>query len=84
MATLTVRNIESEVLDDLEALAKAHDRSLEAEAREILRRAARGEESHQPSVAELLALVDKIAALTPDVPQTDSADILRELRDSRR
>ena len=84
MATLTVRNIESEVLDELKALAKTHDRSLEAEVRAILRREARGQDSRRPTVEELLALADGVAALTPGVPQTDSTDILRELRDGRR
>ncbi len=84
MATLTVRHIESEVLHELKALAKAHDRSLEAEVRVILRREARGENGRQPTVEELLTLVDRIAALTPSVPQTDSADILRGLRHIRR
>jgi antitoxin FitA len=80
MPVITVRDLEDDVINTLKARAREHDRSLEAEIREILRREAG---SRRVSVEELLTLVDKIAALTPDVAQTDSADILRELRDGR-
>jgi plasmid stability protein len=78
MANLTIRNVDDEVVEALKAKAKAHNRSLEAEIRQILvdqvrRPAWRG--------AELRALAEKIAAMTPDVPQTDSVELLREDRD---
>lgn len=77
MANLTIRNLDDEVVEALKARARDHHRSLEAELRQILteqvRRPWRG--------AELVARADRIAALTPDVPQTDSVDLLREDRE---
>ena len=70
MGTLTSHSIEDAVIDDLEA-----------EVRDILgrHRALR----RRPTVEELLALVDKVAAMTPKVPQTDSVELLRESRNER-
>ncbi|MEZ5864569.1 MAG: hypothetical protein R3D25_11090 [Geminicoccaceae bacterium] len=81
MGTLTVRNIEDDVIQSLKAEARRHNRSLEAEVREVLRR--HRELERRPTVAELLALADKVAAMTPDVAQTDSTDLLRESREER-
>ena len=75
MATLTIRNLEDEVVDALKARARRNKRSLEAEVRELLRDAARS-----ASAATLRDLADRIAALTPDVPQTDSTELVREDR----
>jgi plasmid stability protein len=72
MATLTVRNLEDEVVTALKERARRHHRSLEAEVRELLRDAAVGGAS-----ASLRELADRIAALTPDVPQTDSTELVR-------
>ena len=75
MANLTVRKLDQETVDALKRQAKAHNRSLESEVRHILSTAV------QPSVpVDLRALADRVAALTPDVPQTDSAELLREDR----
>ena len=41
MANVTIRNLEDEVVERLKARAKTHNRSLEAELREILTTAAR-------------------------------------------
>lgn len=82
MATLTVRNLDDDVLDSLKARARAHERSLEAEVREILRREAR-HDGRRLSVDELLRLADKVAAMTPPVQQTDSVELLREAREMR-
>ena len=77
MATLTIRNLDDAVVDTLKARAKANHRSLEAELRELLTRAA-----ERPSREELIATADRIAAMTPkDVVQTDSALLIREERD---
>ena len=72
MATLTVRNLEDEIVAALKERAKRKDRSLEAEVRELLRAAATGD-----SPASLRELADRIAALTPEVPQTDSTELIR-------
>lgn len=81
MGTLTIRNMDDTMIDDLKAEARQHNRSLEAEARHILsrHRALRS----RPTVEELLALADKVAAMTPKVPQTDSVELLRESREER-
>ena len=76
MAMLTIRNVEDEVVAALKARAVRHHRSLEAELRVALRDLAQ-----QGSPASLRELADRIAALTPDVPQTDSTDLVREDRE---
>jgi plasmid stability protein len=77
MANLTIRNLDDEVVAKLKAQAKAHHRSLEAELREILS-ATVGRQARE----DFLARADRIAAMTPDVEQTDSTKIIREFRDS--
>ncbi len=75
MANITIRNLDDDVVDELKGRAKAHHRSLEAELRQILSDAA-----HRPSMDELRALARGIAELTPAVPQTDSAELVRRDR----
>ncbi len=77
MANLTIRNLDDEVVAKLKARAKAHHRSLEAELRALLSEAAA-----RPSREEFLKAADRIAAMTPDVKQTDSTKIIREFRDT--
>jgi plasmid stability protein len=72
MTTLTIRSLEDPVVKALEERARRNGRSLEAEVGEILRAAASGD---APEAVRDLA--DRIAALTPEVPQTDSADLVR-------
>ena len=77
MANVTIRNLDDEVVARLKDRAKANRRSLEAELREILTRAAgvvTGEEFRQ--------LAERVALQTPNVPQTDSTQLIREDRDS--
>ncbi len=76
MANLTIRNLDDEVVAKLKAQAKAHHRSLEAELRALLSEAAA-----RPSRESFLKVADRIAAMTPDVKQTDSTKIIREFRD---
>ena len=77
MATLTIRNLDDEVVAALKARAKANNRSLEAEVRQLLLR------STKPlAPEEMVLLAESIAAMTPkDIPQTDSVELLREDRD---
>ena len=76
MASVTVRNLDDDVVAALKQRAKANNRSLEAELRVVLVRAVRGYDAE-----EFLALADRIAAMTPkDRPQTDSVELLREDR----
>jgi plasmid stability protein len=78
MANLTIRNVDDDIVEALKARAKSHNRSLESEIRQIL-----VDQARRPSWrgAELRALAEKIAAMTPNVPQTDSVELLREDRD---
>jgi plasmid stability protein len=75
MANLTIRNVEDETVEALKRRAKANRRSVEEELRQILADAVRPTAS-----IDLRVLAEQIAAMTPDVPQTDSVDLLREDR----
>jgi antitoxin FitA len=77
MAQVIVRNLDEEVVSSLKFKAKLHGHSLEQELREILKRAA------ELTTEEKLALVDRIRAMTPKRLETDSADLIREDRDTR-
>ena len=76
MANVIVRNLDDEVVERLRARAKTNSRSLEAELRVLLTNAVR---RHRPK--DLIELADRIAAMTPNVPQTDSTLLVREDRD---
>ena len=75
MAQVIVRNLPDDVVARLKARAASRRRSLEQELRDILSEAAR------PSREEIVADFDRIRAMTPKVPQTDSAELIREERD---
>lgn len=77
MAEVIVRDLDDEVIERLRARAALHGRTLEEEAREILSRAA------PLTPAEKLAIADRIRAMTPRHLDTDSADLIREDRDTR-
>ena len=76
MANVIVRNLDDEVVERLRARAKTNSRSLEAELRVLLTNAVR---RRRPK--DLIELADRIAAMTPNVPQTDSTLLVREDRD---
>ena len=76
MATVTIRNLDDEVVKILKQRARTNNRSLEAELRLLLTTTAHGSEA-----IDLRTLAEQIAAMTPDVPQTDSVELLREDRD---
>jgi antitoxin FitA len=75
MAQVLVRNLPDDVVARLKAKAAQARHSLEQELRDILIAAAR------PGREEILADMDRIRAMTPKVPQTDSAELIREDRD---
>ncbi len=81
MANLTIRNLDDEVVKRLKKKAKDNGRSLEAELRLLLSEEAQRPSRHPSRGAELRARAERIAAMTPDVPQTDSVELLREDRD---
>jgi plasmid stability protein len=75
MAQVLVRNLPDDVVARLKARAARARHSLEQELRCILIDAAR------PGRDEVLADMDRIRAMTPRVPQTDSTELIREDRD---
>lgn len=77
MATLTIRNLDDEVVAKLKARAQSRNRSLEAEVRMLL-----SEAVSRPSREEFGELAARIRAMTPRVEQTDSTLLIREDRDS--
>lgn len=80
MPTLTVRNLEDVTLKRLKRRAEAHQRSLEAEVREILARAALPEADEL--VDEIRGLHDRILARRGGEPlPTDSVRVLATVRD---
>jgi plasmid stability protein len=76
MATVTIRDLDEKIVAKLKARAKANNRSLEAELRELLSGVVKEQERRQ----RFLAKADRIAAMTPNVRQTDSVELLREDR----
>ncbi|PYV12885.1 MAG: toxin-antitoxin system [Acidobacteria bacterium] len=69
MAQLLVRNIESEVKARLKRRAGRHGRSMEEEVRDILRRAAKQEETPKGGLgSEIAALFSKVA-LDAEIPE---------------
>jgi plasmid stability protein len=77
MAQVIVRNLDEQVVSSLKFKAELHGHSLEQELREILKRAA------ELTPKEKVALADRIAAMTPRRLADDSADLIREDRDTR-
>jgi antitoxin FitA len=75
LASLTIRNLDEEIVDRLKARAATNKRSLEAELREVLTNIAR-----QGAAFDLRAYAERIAAMTPKRPQTDSTVLLRRSR----
>lgn len=76
MATVTIRDLDDKIVARLKDRAKNNNRSLEAELRELLSSVVREQERKK----RFLAKADRIAAMTRKVPQSDSADLLREDR----
>jgi plasmid stability protein len=80
LPTLTVRNLDEATLHRLKRQAEAHRRSLEAEVREILSRAAAPDADEL--VAEIRGLHDRILARRDgEHLPTDSVRMLATVRD---
>ncbi len=75
MAKLTITGLDEAFLEALQTRAKAHGHSLQAEVRQILVQA-----MGLPHVDDPRAVADDIAAMTPEGPQTDSIELLRQDR----
>ena len=79
MATVTIRNLDDQIVQELKQQAKEHNRSLEAELREILADATQRRARMEAFRKE----AERIRAMTPKgVKQTDSTLLIREDRDS--
>lgn len=76
--SLIVRNVEEDLIRRLKLRAARHNRSMEAEHREILRTSLAGEV--EPSFGELAA---RARAATRGRAQTAAEDLVREGRDER-
>jgi plasmid stability protein len=76
--SLSVRNLDDEVIARLKRRAARHGRSAEAEARDILRQAVQGEGS-----ADFERLAAEFRKLTADRHHTPSEILQRESRDER-
>ncbi|MGA8346774.1 MAG: hypothetical protein WB773_03045 [Isosphaeraceae bacterium] len=78
MANALVRNLDDQVYERLKARAVGNNRSLEAELREILVAA-----SKQVSMAEARARAAEIRQRLSGRTHSDSAELIREDRDTR-
>ena len=76
MATLTIRRLDDEVYERLRERARANERSLEAEVREILSEKARGRDA---VIAEMMAFQEEMAR--KHGPLGDSTALIRQMRD---
>lgn len=75
MGQVIVRNLDDKTIAALKIKAQLHGRSLERELQSILPAGA------QPNAEERLVIADRIRAMTPKRPQTDSTLLVREDRD---
>lgn len=76
MGTVTIRNLDDEVIARAKERAKRHNRSLEAELRTVLTR-----EFKPLSPEAFFQLADEIAERTRGRPQTDGGTLQREGRE---
>ena len=78
MPSLSVRNLDEDLIRRLKRRAARHGRSAEAEARDILRRALSGE-----AEIDFAAVAAELRALTAGRRHTPAEELLREGRDER-
>ena len=84
MTDVLIRGVSDEVLERLKRRAAANNRSLQGELKEILTTSARREPLPEVDAVELARRVkEKIAARHGGPFETDSADLIRDYRDSR-
>lgn len=69
MAQILVRNLETQVKARLQRRAGRHGRSMEEEAREILRDALRDEESPKDGLGTEIASLFRGRGLTEEIPE---------------
>ena len=69
MAQLLVRNLEDKIKGRLQRRAKRHGRSMEEEAREILRNALREEDAPAAGLGTEIAALFRETGLKEDIPE---------------
>lgn len=77
MGTLTIRNLDNQVIEKLKAQARANHRSLEGEVRHALTQRA----DPLGRMAEFRERTRQLMSLAAGTDQTDSVELLREDRD---
>ncbi|MYD71511.1 MAG: TraY domain-containing protein [Acidobacteria bacterium] len=77
MGTLTIRNLDDQVIDRLKAQAQANQRSLEGEVRHVLA----DHTDRRSRMAEFRERTKRLASATAGTPQSDSVTLLRADRD---
>ncbi len=83
MATLTVRNLDEDVVRRLRIRAAEHGRSAEAEHREILRLALIGDEDHQAERQRAAERLAEFRRRTAGRGSPSAVALLREARTER-
>ena len=81
MGQVLIRNLDDDTIAAYREAASRHDRSLEAELREVLRRFRPVTAERRQEGQNRMAV---IRAMTPNVPQTPSDTLVREDRDGYR
>ncbi|MCO5161710.1 MAG: hypothetical protein M9939_11270 [Mesorhizobium sp.] len=80
MGEITIRLDDATLLKALEEMASVHGRPVETEIEGVLKRAV---EEHERRL-DIVRRIDEVAATTPKgVKQTDSVEIIREMREER-
>lgn len=79
MGQVLIRNLDDEVIAAYREAAARNQRSLEAELREAL---TRRKPRSSVDVEEIKRRFAEIRAMTPNVPQTPSEVLVREMRDT--
>lgn len=69
MAQLLVRNLENQLKDRLQLRAKKHGRSMEEEARDILRNALRVEDASSPGLGTEISALFRGHGLQEEIPE---------------
>ena len=76
MASVTVRNLDENIISSLKTQAKGNNRSLEGEIRHILC----GHALRAKRIKAFRERTMRLHALSAGIPQTDSVDLIREDR----
>ena len=77
MGTITIRNLDEQVIEQLKAQARSNQRSLEGEIRYTLTQRV----DPLGRIAEFRDRTRRLMSLTSEKKQTDSVELLREDRD---